>query len=215
MKAIFSTLFASMLVALSCAAESGLLRSSASASDRDSDTTAPPHSTVTDAESFKFETNLTGFTGRPTLRSDVLNDNFHVHFKVLPWLHASDQKSIVFSNLQMIPGGSGCGKGNVKCSCKLQSGNVQQGNSFVYFEMVGTGTSGLATGLKFTCKFDIISGPNGAAQNCELVVDIPLVGGNTFELLYCDHYAMHSIPGEKGHVFKDVGLFITPGLADH
>ena len=87
--------------------------------------------------------------------------------------------------------GSGCGGSNAKCHCQVPSVGANLGDLL----MVGTGTDGTATGLDFSCLFQI-----GDAA-CYIHVDIPYSRTNHLNC-GCKGYSFYSceIP-DGGHDF--------------
>lgn len=109
---------------------------------------------------------------------------------------AYDPKNMVVKNQYDPLVDYGCGANNQKCFCKEE-------NEFIVME--GRGTDGTATGLNFTCEYDVYTpGPTDQKIcHCVHTVDIPWTKADNKEFLQCDCLEIpnwHPIP-ESDHEF--------------
>ena len=81
-------------------------------------------------------------------------------------------------------GGSGCGKGNAKCSCIGVNNAIQ---------MKGTGTSGTMTGLTFACGFTV------DGRDCKIYLDMPYWHSQSTVTWDCSGYDLigQNVPSGK------------------
>ena len=109
------------------------------------------------------------------------------NFKVAYTVRPVNLLGKVIGEPEMSYGGSGCGNGNNKCTCTV--------NRLGELVMIGVGSDGTATGLDFSCLFQI-----GDAA-CYIHVDIPYSRTNHLNC-GCKGYSFYGceIP-DGGHDF--------------
>jgi len=113
--------------------------------------------------------------------------DFKVAYIVKPVNFAPGKKNPIIGNPVMDYGGSGCGDPIRKCTCTLSTAGE--------LIMTGVGTSSTATGLEFSCLFQV------SDSSCYIHVDIPYSGTNHLTC-GCAGYTFYGCEiNTGGHVF--------------